>query len=90
MRARTIGPDRDVDRRAHGRHDGWRIGLSSSAVPATPAPAEDVDVEALSNEEIDRLLDSQSGLDAGPRDRRNAVRCSNLIPRHVRGQTNAV
>ena len=31
-------------------------------MPANPAPAEEVDVEALSNEEIDELLDGQAGV----------------------------
>jgi acyl carrier protein len=65
MRARTIG---QIVTLIAGHMGATTVGGSASqpAVPATPAPAEDVDVEALSNEEIDRLLDSQSGLDAGP------------------------
>jgi acyl carrier protein len=65
MRARTIG---QIVTLIAGHMGATTVGGSAAqpAVPATPAPAEDVDVEALSNEEIDRLLDSQSGLDAGP------------------------
>ena len=61
MRARTISQIADIDRWAHGRHDGCAARTPASAVPAEPAPAEEVDVEALSNEDIDRLLDGQAG-----------------------------
>ena len=65
MRARTIG---QIVTLIAGHMGATTVGGSPQqpAVPATPAPAEDVDVEALSNEEIDRLLDGRSGLGSDP------------------------
>ena len=65
MRARTIG---QIVTLIAGHMGGTTAGGSppQPAVTATPAPAEEVDVEALSNEEIDRLLDGRTGLGADP------------------------
>jgi acyl carrier protein len=65
MRARTIG---QIVTLIAGHMGATTVGGSppQPAVTATPAPADDVDVEALSNEEIDRLLDGRSDLGADP------------------------
>ena len=65
MRARTIG---QIVTLIAGHMGGATAGGSppQPAVTATPAPAEEVDVEALSNEEIDRLLDGRTELGADP------------------------
>jgi acyl transferase domain-containing protein/NADPH:quinone reductase-like Zn-dependent oxidoreductase/NAD(P)-dependent dehydrogenase (short-subunit alcohol dehydrogenase family)/SAM-dependent methyltransferase/acyl carrier protein len=60
MRARTIG---QIATLIAGHMGATMVGGSPTqpAPPAQPAPAEEVDVEALSNEDIDRLLDGQTG-----------------------------
>jgi len=65
MRARTIG---QIATLIAGHMGGTKVCVSPAqpAVPATPAPAEEVDVEALSNEDIDRLLDGQAADHGGP------------------------
>jgi NADPH:quinone reductase-like Zn-dependent oxidoreductase/SAM-dependent methyltransferase/acyl carrier protein len=65
MRARTIG---QIATLIAGHMGGTTVGGSQapSAVPAEPATAEEVDVEALSNEDIDRLLDGQAADHGGP------------------------
>ena len=70
MRARTIGQIVTLIA-------GHMGGATAAARPrsrrtATPAPAEEVDVEALSNEEIDRLLDGRTELGADPEITRRA------------------
>ena len=65
MRARTIG---QIATLIAGHMGGTTVGGSPApaAVPAEPAAAEEVDVEALSNEDIDRLLDGQAADHGGP------------------------
>ena len=54
MRARTIGQIATLDRRPPGRR---RAGVAGSAAPSSePAPTDEVDLDALSDEDIDRLL----------------------------------
>ncbi len=60
MRARTVG---QIAALIAGHMAGVSTAASlSDPVPVPPAPANDVDVEALSNEEIDRLLDEQGAV----------------------------
>jgi NAD(P)-dependent dehydrogenase (short-subunit alcohol dehydrogenase family)/acyl carrier protein len=65
MRARTIG---QIATLIAGHMGGTTVGVSpaQATVPAKPAPAEEVDVAALSNEEIDRLLDGQTAAHGDP------------------------
>jgi hypothetical protein len=65
MRARTIG---QIVTLIAGHMGGTAVGGSPAppAAPAEAATAEEVDVEALSNEEIDRLLDGQAADHGGP------------------------
>ncbi len=58
MRARTIG---QIAKLIAEHMSGTSKSASPAGSPsAPPAPAEEVDVDALSNEEIDRLLEGQA------------------------------
>ncbi|MGB8464710.1 MAG: SDR family NAD(P)-dependent oxidoreductase [Terrimicrobiaceae bacterium] len=63
IRARTVG---QIATLIVGHMSGVPTGASlAEAAPAQPAPADAVDVEALSNEEIDRLLGGQTAAHDG-------------------------
>ena len=62
MRARTIG---QIAALIADHMGGAPAGARArSRLPAEPSPAEEVDLEALSNEEIDRLLGGQADAEA--------------------------
>ena len=59
MRARTVG---QIAALIAGHMGGVAVQAPASDPPPTePSPAEEIDVDALSNEEIDKLLEGQAG-----------------------------
>jgi acyl carrier protein len=59
MRARTVS---QIAALIAGHMGGISVQApASNPPPAVPSPAEEVDVDALSNEEIDKLLEGQAG-----------------------------
>jgi acyl transferase domain-containing protein/NADPH:quinone reductase-like Zn-dependent oxidoreductase/NAD(P)-dependent dehydrogenase (short-subunit alcohol dehydrogenase family)/SAM-dependent methyltransferase/acyl carrier protein len=64
MRTRTVG---QIAALIAGHMGGAPApAVAAEPAPAKPSPAEEVDIEALSNEEIDRLLDGEMSAGSGP------------------------
>ena len=68
MRARTIGQIATLI----AGHMGGKTAPSTAAKPVEAAPAEEVDLDALSDEDIDQLLGGETVSDADPDAERTA------------------